>query len=163
MSVGPTAQEAPMQVKEEWSRGRARWLDLTLYERFEHVVVLVLTGLIAIVIVAAIWNLAIKILFSLIMAGDLDPTEYAVFQSVFGMIFTVMIALEFKRSLLIVTERKETVIQARAVLLLALLAIVRKLIILDVAETDAMELIGLAAAILALGCVYWLIRSQDRR
>jgi len=127
------------------------------------VVVLVLTGLIAIVIVAAVWNLAIKILFSLIMAGDLDPTDYAVFQSVFGMIFTVMIALEFKRSLLIVTERKETVIQARAVLLLALLAIVRKLIILDVAETDAMELIGLAAAILALGCVYWLIRSQDRR
>ena len=152
-----------MQVKEEWSRGRARWLHLTLYERFEHVVVLILTGLIAIVIVAAVWNLAIKILFSLIMAGAFDPTDYAVFQSVFGMIFTVMIALEFKRSLLVVTERKETVIQARAVLLLALLAIVRKLIILDVAETDAMELIGLAAAILALGCVYWLIRGQDRR
>jgi uncharacterized membrane protein (DUF373 family) len=152
-----------MQVKEEWSRGRSRWLDLTVYERFEHVVVLVLTGLIAIVIVAAVWNLAIKILFSLVMAGDFDPTDYAVFQSVFGMIFTVMIALEFKRSLLVVTERKETVIQVRAVLLLALLAIVRKLIILDVAQTGATELIGLAAAILALGCVYWLIRGQDRR
>ena len=45
----------------------------------------------------------------------------------------------------------------------ALLAIVRKLIILDLATTEAMQLFALAAAILALGVVYWLIRDQDRR
>ena len=50
----------------------------------------------------------------------------------------------------------------RTVILLALLAIVRKLIILDLATTQAMQLVALAAAILALGVVYWLIRDQDR-
>ena len=47
--------------------------------------------------------------------------------------------------------------------LIALLAIVRKLIILDLNETEALQFIALAAAILALGTVYWLVRDQDRR
>ncbi len=47
--------------------------------------------------------------------------------------------------------------------LIALLAIVRKLIILDLATTDALQLFALAAAILALGAVFWLFRDQDRR
>lgn len=51
----------------------------------------------------------------------------------------------------------------RTVILLAMLAIVRKLIILDLKTTDALQLFALAAAILALGCVHWLVREQDRR
>ena len=87
---------------------------------------------------------------------------YSVFQAIFGAIFTVIIALEFKRSLLVVAERKESIVQVRTVILIALLAIVRKLIILDLASTDALQLFALAAAILALGAVYWLVRDQDR-
>ena len=37
-----------------------------------------------------------------------DPTDASVFQTVFGMIFTVIIALEFKRSLLVLAERRES-------------------------------------------------------
>ncbi len=44
------------------------------------------------------------------------------------MIFTVSIALELKRSLLVLAERIDSVVQVRAVLLIALLAKVRKLI-----------------------------------
>jgi hypothetical protein len=53
--------------------------------------------------------------------------------------------------------------QVRAVLLIALLAVVRKLIILDLKATDALQLLALAAAILALGAAYWMVRDQDRR
>ena len=95
--------------------------------------------------------------------GRVDPTDPTVFQAVFGMIFTVIIALEFKRALQIVTERRDTVVQVRAVILIAMLAIVRKLIILDIGPANTGELFGLAAAILALGAVYWLVRDQDRR
>jgi uncharacterized membrane protein (DUF373 family) len=51
------------------------------------------------------------------------------------MIFTVIIALDFKRSLLLVAQRTDSVVQVRAVLLIAILAIVRKLIILDLPTT----------------------------
>jgi uncharacterized membrane protein (DUF373 family) len=55
------------------------------------------------------------------------------------------------------------VVQVRAVVLIALLAIVRKLIILDLNNTDSLQLFALATAVLALGAVYWLVRDQDQR
>jgi uncharacterized membrane protein (DUF373 family) len=152
-----------MQLRDEIAAAQARWGMLTFYQKFEHLVILVLTALIAVVIAAAVWNLAIKVLFSLVLADTFDPTDPAVFQTVFGMIFTVIIALEFKRSLVVLAERGDTVVQVRTVILIAMLAVVRKLIILDLTRTYAQELFGLAAAILALGAVYWLVREQDRR
>jgi membrane associated rhomboid family serine protease len=71
---------------------------LSLYQRFEHLILIILTALIAIVVVAAVWSLSLKILFGLVLSGSLDPSDYAVFQAVFGMIFTVIIGLEFKKS-----------------------------------------------------------------
>jgi uncharacterized membrane protein (DUF373 family) len=53
-------------------------------------------------------------------------------------------------------------VQIEAVVVIALLAICRKVLILDLAETDAWHLLSLAAAILALGIVYWIIRSRDQ-
>jgi len=151
-----------MTFKKEFAAARRAWEPLTLYQKFEHGCILILTGLIAIVIAFAIWNLALKTFVS-ILTTSFDPSDYAVFQAVFGMIFTVIIALEFKRSLLTVADRQTGVVQVRAVVLIALLAVVRKLIILDLKETDAMQLLALAAAILALGGVYWMVTDQDRR
>ena len=151
-----------MGLKEEFAGARAEFALLTLYQKFEQVVVLFLTGLIALVIVFAVWNLTVKIVGSVLLSS-FDPTDYSVFQAIFGMILTVIIALEFKKSLLLVAERRESVVQVRTVLLIALLAIVRKLLILDVRTTDALQLFALSAAILALGGVYWLVRDQDRR
>src|SRR5437879_6128589 len=151
-----------MSLQKEFTAARIAWQPLTLYQKFEHACILILTGLIAVVIVFAIWNLALNILIS-VFTTRFDPTDYAVFQAVFGMMFTVIIALEFKQSLLAVTERRDSVVQVRAVVLIALLAVVRKLIIIDLKETEAMQLFALSAAVLALGGVYWLVRDQDRR
>ncbi len=151
-----------MQWQERFRRVRGEWMLLTFYERFEQVVILILTGLIAIVIVFAVWNLGLKIFHAVLSPQNFDPTDYSVFQAIFGAIFTVIIALEFKRSLLVVAQRQESIVQVRTVILIALLAIVRKVIILDLASTEALQLFALAAAILALGAVYWLVRDQDR-
>jgi uncharacterized membrane protein (DUF373 family) len=149
-------------LRDQLQDARTRWNLLTLYQKFEHAIILILTGLISIVVALAVWNLVLKILVS-ITSNGFDPTDYAVFQALFGMIFTVIIALEFKRSLLVVAERRHGIVQVRTVILLALLAIVRKLIIIDLASTEAMQLFALSAAILSLGAVYWLVRDQDRR
>ena len=151
-----------MQWQERFRRAQAEWNLLTLYEKFEQVVILILTGLIAIFFVFAVWNLALKIFSAITAPQTFDPTDYAVFQAIFGAIFTVIIALEFKRSLLVVAQRQESIVQVRTVILIALLAIVRKMIILDLTSTEAAQLFALAAAILALGAVYWLVRDQDR-
>jgi uncharacterized membrane protein (DUF373 family) len=151
-----------MDIKKEVAAARARWRPLTVYEKFEQAVILILTTLIAFVTVLAVWNLVLKLFLSIVAVGGLDPTDYGVFQALFGMMFTVIIALEFKRSLLVITERRHHIVQARTVILIALLAIVRKFLILDLNSTDAPQVFALAAAVLALGAVYWLVRDQDR-
>ena len=115
-----------MSIKGVFQSKKAELRPLSLYQRFEYVVVLILTGLIAIVVVAAVWNLTLKILLGLVLSGSLDPSDYTAFQAVFGMIFTVIIALEFKKSLLVVAGRRDTVVQIRSVVVIALLAICRK-------------------------------------
>ena len=152
-----------MTSRSDISAAREQWQPLTFYEKFEQLVILVLTALIALVVAVAVWNLALRTLRELVAAGSFDPTEQTVFPTLFGMIFTVIIALEFKRSLLVVAERQESIVQVRTVVLLAMLAVLRKLIIVDLDTTSAGKLIGLSTAILALGIVYWLVRDQDRR
>jgi uncharacterized membrane protein (DUF373 family) len=152
-----------MRMKRAFAEARESWRPMTFYQRFEHVIILILTGLIAIVVVAAVWNLLLNVLLGLVRAGSFDIRGHSEFQAVFGMIFTVIIALEFKKSLLVMADRVLSVVQVRAVLVIALLAIVRKLIILDLSTTTAQQLFALSAAILALGAVYWLTRDQDRR
>jgi uncharacterized membrane protein (DUF373 family) len=152
-----------MSIKGELKDTTEKLRLLSLYQRFEHIVIMFLTALIAVIVIAAVWNLSLKILFGLVLSGSLDPSDYTIFQAVFGMIFTVIIALEFKKSLLVTAERRESIVQIRSVVMIALLAICRKVIILDLRETDAPQLFALAAAILALGVVYWLIRDSNQR
>ncbi|MDW8443104.1 MAG: phosphate-starvation-inducible PsiE family protein [Acetobacteraceae bacterium] len=158
----PDRAAAPEEARLKRSL-RDTWRALTLYEKFEQAVILVLTAVIAVIIVSALWNLILRVALSLVLADVFDPTDPVVFQTIFGAIFTVIIALEFKRSILVVAERRFGIVQVRAVILIAMLAIVRKLIILDLSNTEPWLVLALAAAILALGAVYWLVREQDRR
>ena len=152
-----------MSIKQELRNSRAQFRTLSIYQRFEHIVITILTALIAVIVVVAVWHLILKVLFGLVLPGNIDPSDYAMFQAVFGMIFAVIIALEFKKSLLVVAERRQNVVQIRSMVMIALLAICRKVIILDIKETDSLEILALAAAILSLGIVYWLIRGGERR
>lgn len=151
-----------MRMTDEFAEVRARWKNLSVYQKFEHAVIFILSALIAILVVLAVWSLLLKI-FASVRASNFDPTDYSAFQVVFGMIFTVIIALEFERSLLVIAERDRGVVQVRTVILIALLAIVRKLMIMDMSTADTQQLFALAAAVLALGGVYWLLRDQNQR
>ena len=95
--------------------------------------------------------------------GSGEPADYEIFQSVFGAVFTVLIALEFKHSLLVPLPSGESVVQVRSVILIALLALVRKFIIIDVKTVQPTMVGAIAAATLSLGMVYWLIRNSDPR
>jgi uncharacterized membrane protein (DUF373 family) len=63
----------------------------------------------------------------------------------------------------VVLARHESIVRLRTVLVIAMLAMVRKFIAVDVIAIAAEELLALSAAILALGIVHWLVRDQDRR
>ena len=140
---------------------RSQWRLMTFYERFEQVVALVLSAVIAVIIVVSLFQL-IAIVFTLLVLDAFNPLDHKVFQNVFGMIMTLLIAMEFKHSIVRVALRKESIIQVKTVILIAILALARKFIILG-PDVDPAKVAALAGTILALGLTYWLMRERDDR
>ena len=68
---------------------REHWPIMSVYERFEQVVAIVLSLVVAVVIALALVQLVNRIVL-LLLSGAIDPLEHNVFQALFGM----MVALE---------------------------------------------------------------------
>lgn len=141
---------------------RKHWDKLNYYQRFEQIIVLLLGLVISVIIVAAMFEL-LRTMFDLLRFRMLDPMRPDVFVAVFGMIMIVLISLEFNHTILGHLERGVSIIQVRAVVLIALLAVLRKFLIIEIGKTDAILLLALSVATLALGGVYWAVREQERR
>ena len=133
-----------------------------LYQRFERLVAVALTGLIGLVILVALYRLAASVVLGLV-AGALDPADPAVFQAIFGEVLTLMIALEFNHTLHLAGERHESIVQTRIVVLIALLALARKFIVMDFGHADPAHVVALAAMAIALGVVYRLTGAPRAR
>ncbi len=134
---------------------------MTLHERFEQLVAIALSLIliIAVLILIALFQLYERVCL-LVFGGALNPLDHEVFQTLFGSIFTVLIAMEFKHSIVKAAMRRESIIQVRTVLLIALLAMSRKFAILVATSTPAATIAALAAVTLVLGAVYWPLRDQ---
>ncbi len=133
---------------------------MTLYERFEQLVAIALSFIIAVLILIALVQLY-QLVLPLVLGGALNPLDHEVFQSLFGAIFTVLIAMEFKHSIVKAALRRDSIVQVRTVVLIALLAMSRKFVILDPSTMSADTIAALAAVTLVLGAVHWLLRDQD--
>ena len=140
---------------------RAQWAVMTFYERFEQVIALVLSAVIAVIIVVSLLQL-MSIVFTLLILDAFNPLDHKVFQTVFAMIMTLLIAMEFKHSIVRVALRRDSIIQVKAVILIDLIALARKFVILD-PEASPGKIAALAGATLALGVTYWLLRERDDR
>ncbi|NPA93811.1 MAG: phosphate-starvation-inducible PsiE family protein [Thermodesulfobacteria bacterium] len=144
-----------MKILEAWHFGG--W-----YEKFEKMVCVILSFFVALVILCALYKLGFH-LFHLLVTHGVDPLDHKAFKTIFGMIMILLIALEFKHSIVKVIEKDQGIVQVKTVLLIAILAISRKMIILDTKSMSPLTIFSLAAVILALGAVYWLIRDRDDR
>ena len=140
---------------------RAQWAVMTFYERFEQVIALVLSAVIAVIIVVSLLQL-MSIVFTLLILDAFNPLDHKVFQTVFAMIMTLLIAMEFKHSIVRVALRRDSNIQVKTVVLIALIALSRKFVILDSNASPA-KIAALASATLALGATYWLLRKRGDR
>jgi uncharacterized membrane protein (DUF373 family) len=150
------------QLPNNWIEMRRDWALLTVYQRFETMVAFVLTFVIAAVIVVALWRLIISVADTVVLR-TLNPLDHSVFQVVFGDIMTVLIALEFNHTLTYVITRERGIIQARVVILIALLALARKVIVVDLYSVAPSTVGALAVLALALSITYWLIQNGENR
>lgn len=147
-----------MRIFSRLKATKEEWAILSYYQRFESLIAFVLTVVIGLTILAALYRLTADVVLGLVR-GALDPLDHQAFQKIFGEIMTLLIALEFNHTLQYVVKREQSIVQTKVVVLIALLAIVRKFIILDIHDISAGHLLGLAAVTLVLGVSYRLIRE----
>jgi hypothetical protein len=61
-----------------------RWCGLSVQAQFEHVIVLFLSALIAVVVALTVWSLALKVLAILLQSNSFAAADPTVFQSLSG-------------------------------------------------------------------------------
>ncbi|MGR5142030.1 phosphate-starvation-inducible PsiE family protein [Photobacterium sp. DNB23_23_1] len=79
----------------------------------------------------------------------------------FGAFMAVLIAIEIFINITIYL--RENVIHVKIVMATALMAIARKVIIIDVEEMEVAYLYGIAAVVLSMSVGYWLIHQLPRK
>lgn len=137
------------------------WQSLSFYERFEQIIALIVSAVIMVVIVISLFQL-IRTVFVLLFLEAFNPLDHEVFQTVFGMIMTLLIAMEFKHSIIKVALRRDSIIRVKTVVLIALIALSRKFVILE-PDAEPAWIAALAGAAIALGAVYWLLCEREER
>lgn len=125
----------------------------------EEAVSIVLSISMLIVIGYAVIDLGVFLVQKLLIS---PPGEFSnnLFR-IFGLFLNVLIALEILEN--ITGYLKKHVIQVELVIVTSLIAVSRKIIILDLEKTSGIDLIALACAILALSISYWLIRRSNEK
>lgn len=117
--------------------------------------------LMTVIVVISIAELAI-----LLYLDIFDSTDDVIFLEIdelfriFGFFFIILIGFELIET--VEMYFKDNIIHAEVVLLVAVIAVSRKVILLDLEKYDPLAIIGLGVIILALGGCYYLIKLSYR-
>ncbi len=133
---------------------------LRLTHRFEYCVIIVLFAAIAVVVVLALIRLGLGLYDMVTVPSRL--TEVHAVQQLFGMVMTVLIAMEFGNSIMRHLREHETIIQAREIILISMMAVVRKIMLVDLSQEDPTTLVWLGLATLLLAGAYWLMGQKSK-
>ena len=125
--------------------------------KIENIVSKILAIALVFVILIALFDL-LKLLTYDLFFTDPKGVFTAPLLKIFGMFLNVLIALELMEN--ITAYLRQHVIQLELVVITALTAVARKIVIFD-SKADG-DLTGLAIAVLSLSISYWIVRSQNQ-
>ncbi|MEA5507365.1 phosphate-starvation-inducible PsiE family protein [Halotia wernerae UHCC 0503] len=112
-----------------------------------------------VVIAAAIFDLGV------FLVKELFTSEYGKFNktlfTIFGLFLNILIALEILEN--ITAYLRKHVVQVELVIVTSLIAVSRKIIILDLEKIGGFEIVGLGVAVFGLSISYWIIRNSNAK
>ncbi len=128
---------------------------LQFVERFERGVYTILLVLLSVIITLAVVTLVAAIAAFVVSPPILLLTGEELLE-LFGVFLLVLLSLEFFESIKIYL--RETKIPYELVVVIAITAIARKVIVLDLESASDLHLIGLGVVVLALAAAYYLLK-----
>ena len=133
---------------------------MKLIDKFEAVINATLLVMLAVVVVLATVDLGWIILKD-ILSPPVFLLDIAELLELFGAFLLVMIGIELLGTVKTYITKKT--IHVEVVLLVAIIAIARKVVILEPKEMDGTHLLGIAAIIFALSAGYYFVRLGGRK
>ncbi|HEY9893953.1 MAG TPA: phosphate-starvation-inducible PsiE family protein [Candidatus Sericytochromatia bacterium] len=127
---------------------------------FEGFISKVLSIAMIFVILLAVYDLLLFLFTDVFTTEPYGRLGTALF-TIFGLFLNVLIALEILEN--ITAYLKHHAIQVELVIATSLVAVSRKIIILDLQKIAGLDLIALAVTVLSLAISYWLVRGVHRR
>ena len=132
---------------------------MQILKRYEQILLIALIIMMNIILLLATIELG-WILYQDITTPPIAILDIDELLGLFGFFLLVLIGIELVET--IKAYFIEHVIHAEVVIEVAIIAIARKVIILDVKEFTSLTLIGIAAIITALAAAYWLVKRGVR-
>jgi len=133
---------------------------LPLLKKFERIIVIALIVMMAVTILLATVELAWLIIKDVI-TPPIILLEINELLDIFGLFLLVLLGIELISTFK--TYLTENEIHIEVVFAVALIAIGRKVIILDVKEISSLSLLGIAAIIISLSIGYFLVKLTLHR
>ena len=134
-------------------------MRLSYLDKFQKIIISILTILMGLVVMLATLELIYVIAFE-ILSPPLVLLDADELLEIFGYFLLILIGIELLETFSIYLH--ERAINVQVVLLVAMIALARKVIILDAEEIPSLNLIAIGFIILALAAGYYLVkRSQD--
>lgn len=130
---------------------------MTYIERFQNLILALLTWTMALVIIAA----TLDVIYALAKYLILPPVSLQIDEllSFFGSILLVLIGVELLETFK--TFQQDKTVNVLSVLLVALIAMARKVIIMEINDSpNDLGLLGLSAIIISLSLGYYLIKRS---
>lgn len=126
---------------------------------FEKVIIYILIGLIALVILLSTIELGRHVVVQILTSPNYLP-DITSLLDIFGIFLLILIGLELLET--IKAYLSEHVVHVEVVLEVAMIAVARKVVVLDVKEYKPETLLAVAALVLALAVGYYLERRGRR-
>jgi uncharacterized membrane protein (DUF373 family) len=131
------------------------------YSYFERAVAgAILLGM-AVVILLTLLNFLMSTIA--VLEGMPQEVEYRVFQRLFDRVLAALIALEIAHSVRDMVSGRHGQAQLRTVVVIGMLAVIRKLVVIDLETASGGVLAGLAAVVLALAVAFAITVDFGRR
>ena len=135
------------------------WKQFLTYEMFERVASRIVMLFISIIIVYSLILMAIALFDQFRLSPAFLETDSL--RDVFGSLLTILIMIEFNHSIAVAISTRAGILQARTIVLIAILVIARKVILLDFAAATFEQMLGIGAVALAFGLLFWLIGARS--
>jgi uncharacterized membrane protein (DUF373 family) len=133
---------------------------ISFIDRFERIITAALILLMIVVVTLATLDLG----WSIVQELTKPPYIFIDVEKlldVFGLFLLVLIGVELLDT--IRAYLTEHIVHEEVILVAALIAVARKVIVLDVKKTDPLVIFGIAAIILAVAVAYWIVKRMHSK